>query len=120
MLLDDRWVKPGKYQQKKLAANIKAFRSNCSKIEMIIGKSKIDGFINKIKLHFRNAGVPAEKVFFQYDEDKDEQLNLSEMTVMIKEIIEGLDDATCKEIFDEIDVDKDGAIDCDEFLRKML
>lgn len=83
-----------------MAANIKAFRSNCSKIEekyekevkningfldideilqsavefmetmevkteieMIIGKSKIDGFINKIKLHFRNAGVPAEKVF---------------------------------------------------------
>jgi len=42
------------------------------------------------------------------------------MSAMIQDIIEGLDAATCKEIFDEIDVDKDGAIDCDEFLRKML
>jgi len=36
-----------------------------TEIEYIIGKSAIDGFINKIKLHFRNAGVPAEKVFYQ-------------------------------------------------------
>lgn len=101
-LLDDRWVKPAKYVQSKLASNIKAFRGSCSKIEekyekqvkningfsdfediiknavhfiqtlevrteieQILGKRKVDGYINKIKLHFRNAGVPAEKVFFK-------------------------------------------------------
>lgn len=47
MLLDERWVKPNRYEQKKLAANIKSFRGSCSKIEEKYEKEvkNINGFI---------------------------------------------------------------------------
>lgn len=43
-----------------------------------------------------------------------------EFSRMIQEVIPGIADALCWEIFDDFDLDKDGTVDQEEFLRKML
>mmetsp|Transcript_81414 Transcript_81414/g.175949 ORF Transcript_81414/g.175949 Transcript_81414/m.175949 type:complete len:88 (+) Transcript_81414:274-537(+) len=87
---------------------------------MIKGKSEVDDAIKLLKLKFRNLGVPMETVFSKYDENGGGDLDRDEFTEMIQEVIPEIYDELCWQIFDEFDLDKDGTVDQDEFLRKML
>lgn len=50
----------------------------------------------------------------------DNEIDFNEWTNMLKSINLYESDELSRELFDEVDVDKDGAIDQKEFLRKML
>jgi len=59
-------------------------------------------------------------MFEKYDMNHDNEIDFNEWTNMLKSINLYESDELSRELFDEVDVDKDGAIDQKEFLRKML
>mmetsp|Transcript_2710 Transcript_2710/g.2331 ORF Transcript_2710/g.2331 Transcript_2710/m.2331 type:complete len:88 (+) Transcript_2710:1221-1484(+) len=87
---------------------------------MIKGKSEVDDAIKLLKLKFRNLGVPMIQVFSKFDNNGGGDLDKFEFSAMIQEVIPDLSDELCYLIFDDFDLDKDGNVDQDEFLRKML
>jgi len=87
---------------------------------MIKGKSEMDDAIKLLKLKFRNLGVPMIQVFSKFDGNGGGDLDKHEFTAMIQEVIPQISDELCYLIFDDFDLDKDGNVDQDEFLRKML
>lgn len=95
-------------------------QEHITEIDMIKGKSEVDDAIKLLKLKFRNLGVPMIQVFSKQDENGGGDLEKEEFSRMIQEVIPGIADALCWEIFDDFDLDKDGTVDQEEFLRKML
>lgn len=93
---------------------------HATEIEMIKGKSEVDDAIKLLKLKFRNLGVPMIQVFSKFDNNGGGDLDCSEFTAMIQEVIPEITEELCHAIFDDFDLDKDGNVDQDEFLRKML